>query len=121
MAKKYYTPKGFNSKSLQNLKPAVKGEVRNKTGRPKKLPKLDELLAEVLGSMTEEGKSEAQKVLEALLRKANQGDVKAASLLLDRGYGKVKEHIDITTNEESLNDNKIQIEIITKKDDERRN
>ena len=110
----------FNPKSLQNLKPIQKGEVRNKTGRPKKLPKLDELLIEVLGN-TEEGKTQAQKVLEALLKKANQGDVKAASLLLDRGYGKVKEHIDITTNEESLNDNKIQIEIITqKKDGERR-
>jgi hypothetical protein len=118
MAKKYYTPKGFNPKVLQNLKPAVKGEVRNKTGRPKKLPKLDELLAEVLGSMSEEGKTEAQNILEALLKKANQGDVKAIGLLLDRGWGRVKEHIDITTNEESLNDNKIQIEIITQKKDE---
>jgi hypothetical protein len=112
MAKKYYTPKGFNTKSLSNLKPAVKGEVRNKTGRPKKLPRLDELLAEVLGD-TQEGKTQAQNILEALLKKANNGDVKAAALLLDRGWGKVKEQIDITTNDESLNDNKIQIEIIT--------
>jgi hypothetical protein len=113
MAKKYYTPKGFNSKSLQNLKPTVKGEVRNKTGRPKKLPKLDELLAEVLGD-TQEGKTQAQNILEALLKKANAGDVKAAALLLDRGWGKVKEHIDITSNDETITENnKIQIEIIT--------
>jgi hypothetical protein len=53
--------KGYNPKSKNNLKPAVKGEVRNKTGRPKKLPKLDELLAEVLGD-TEEGKTQAQMI-----------------------------------------------------------
>lgn len=116
MAKKYYTPKGFNPKSAENLKPAKKGEVRNKTGRPKKLPKLDELLAEVLGD-TEEGKTQAQNILEALVKKANNGDVKAAALLLDRGWGKVKEHIDITTNEESINQNKIQIEIVTNNKD----
>ena len=102
----------YNPKSKENLKPATKGEVRNKNGRPKKLPKLDELLAEVLGD-TEEGKTQAQRILEALVSRANNGDVKAAALLLDRGWGKVKEHIDITTNEESLNKPSIQIEIIT--------
>ena len=45
-------------------------------------------------------------------KKATLGDVKAAQLLLDRGYGKVKEQVDITTNDQSIN-NKIQIEIIT--------
>jgi hypothetical protein len=110
--------KGYNPKSKNNLKPAVKGEVRNKTGRPKKLPKLDELLAEVLGD-TEEGKTQAQMILESLVKRAKAGDVKAGALLLDRGWGKVKEHIDVTTNEESLNKNRIQIEIIkTNKDGE---
>lgn len=116
MKDKNYKPKGFNPNSLKNLKPAKKGEVRNKTGRPKKLPKLDELLAEVLGD-TEEGKTHAQTILEALVKKANSGDVKAAALLLDRGWGKVKEQIDITTNEESLNKPSIQIEIITNRKD----
>jgi hypothetical protein len=102
----------YNPKSRENLRPATKGEVRNKTGRPKKLPKLDELLAEVLGD-TEEGKTQAQMILESLVKRARSGDVKAGALLLDRGWGKVKEQIDITTNEESLNNNKIQIEIVT--------
>jgi len=90
-----------------------KGDPRiNRNGRPKKLPKLDELLAEVLGTKVN-GKTEAQKILEALIRKANAGDTKAAALLLDRGYGKVKENLDITTNGESMNPQpKIQIEII---------
>jgi hypothetical protein len=116
MKEKNYKPKGYNPNSLKNLKPAKKGEVRNKTGRPKKLPKLDELLAEVLGD-TEEGKTQAQTILEALVKKANSGDVKAAALLLDRGYGKVKENIDITTNDESLNKPSIQIEIVTNRKD----
>ena len=116
MAKKYYTPKGFNPKSAENLKPATKGEVRNKNGRPKKLPKLDELLAEVLGD-TEEGKTQAQMILESLVKRARSGDVKAGALLLDRGWGKVRENIDITTNEESLNKSTIQIEIITTRKD----
>lgn len=106
----------YNPKSRENLRPAKKGEIRNKNGRPKKLPKLDELLAEVLGD-EEEGKTQAQMILEALVKKANNGDVKAAALLLDRGWGKVKEHIDITSNDETINQNKIQIEIVTTKQD----
>jgi hypothetical protein len=48
-------------------------------------------------------------------RKANSGDVKAANLLLERGWGKVKEHVDITTDGEKLEGPKIQIEVITTK------
>ena len=77
---------------------------------------MDELLAEVLGD-TEEGKTQAQMILESLVKRARSGDVKAGALLLDRGWGKVKEHIDITTNEESLNKPSIQIEIITTRKD----
>ena len=106
----------YNPKSRENLRPAKKGEVKNPKGAPKKLPKLDELLAQVLGE-TEEGKTQAQRILEALVRRANTGDVKASALLLERVYGKVKEHIDITTNEESINKPSIQIEIITTKRD----
>ena len=102
----------YNPKSKDNLKPIKKGEVKNPKGAPKKLPNLDVLLAEVLGN-TQEGKTQAQRILEALVRRANTGDVKASALLLERGYGKVKEKIDITTNEQSLNKPSIQIEIIT--------
>lgn len=104
----------------ENLKPFKKGydERRSKTGRPKKLPQLDVLLAEVLGD-TEEGKTHAQQILEALRRKAKSGDVKAAQLLLDRGYGKAKESLDITTNGENITQPKIQVEILTKKNDDK--
>lgn len=99
-------------------KPFKKGDDRiNRKGRPKKLPQLDVLLAEVLGD-TEEGKTHAQQILEAIRRKAKAGDVKAAQLLLDRGYGKAKESLDITTNGENINQPKIQVEIITKPKDD---
>lgn len=95
-------------------KPFTKGDPRiNRKGRPKKLPKLDELLAEVLGT-EEGGKTAAEQILEAMRKRATHyGDVKAAQLLLDRGYGKVKEKLDITTDGQKLNEQKIQIEIIT--------
>ena len=79
-------------------------------GRPK-LPNLKEVLAKVLGAQTEEGKTEAEAIIEALKKQAKAGNVKASQLLLDRGWGKVKESLDITTGGDKI-DNKIQIEII---------
>ena len=65
----------------------------NRKGAPKKLPALDKLLADVLGS---DGtyKSKAQEIIESLLKRALKGDVRAAELLLERGYGKVLQRID---------------------------
>ncbi len=72
-------------------KPFRKGDPRiNRAGRPKKLPDLDALLCEVLGDHI--NKTVAMKwILMALRKKAMAGDVRAAELLLDRGYGKVKQ------------------------------
>lgn len=64
-------------------------------GRPKDIPELRELLANVLGD-TKEGKSAMEAVLMALRSKALKGDVRAAELLLDRAYGKVKQDMDLT-------------------------
>lgn len=66
------------------------GQTGNPSGRPKKLPQIDLLLADVLGD--EEG-SEAKEILLALLHKAKKGDVRAAEVLLDRAYGKAKQEI----------------------------
>lgn len=80
--------------NTQNLKPFKKGEDkrRNLDGRPHKLPELDKLLAEVLGE-EKEGVEAAKAILMALRAKATKGDVRAAELILNRAYGKPKEHI----------------------------
>ena len=62
-------------------------------GRPKKIPELRELLANVLGD-TKDGKSAAEAILMALRNKAIKGDVRAAELLLDRAYGKATQPIE---------------------------
>ena len=78
-----------------------KGETRNPNGRPRKLPELHVLLAEVLGEQTKEGLTAAEEILRAIYARARKGDTRAAELLLDRAYGKPKQSIDnnITTTE----------------------
>ena len=86
---------------LTQFKPGQSG---NPNGRPKKLPEIDELLAEALGY---EQASEAKEILKALVAKAKKGDVRAAEVLFDRAYGKANQYIkedihqriDITWNE----------------------
>jgi len=76
-----------------NLKPFPKGVSGNPNGRPKKIPEIDVLLAEVLG----ENGEEATAILKALLAKAKKGDVRAAEVILDRTYGKAKQDINQKT------------------------
>lgn len=66
-----------------------KGQTGNPNGRPKKLPELDKLLADVLGD------NEMEKILRAVYAKALKGDTRAAEILLDRGYGKAKQHMEV--------------------------
>jgi hypothetical protein len=82
-----------SEKSLKNLNPAKKGEVRNPKGKPPKLPDLDILMAEVLGE-EKDGKTAAQAILAALRAKAAKGDIRAAEVLLNRGYGLPKQKIE---------------------------
>jgi hypothetical protein len=68
------------------------GQSGNPKGRPKKIPALDKLLNEVLGSVEDED-SEMKAVINALITRAKKGDVRAAEVLLDRAYGKPKQDI----------------------------
>jgi len=81
----------------ENLTPFPKGKSGNPNGRPKKIPELDKLLADVLGD-EKEGITAAQAILMALRKKAAAGDVRAAEVLLERAYGKAKQQIDYTGN-----------------------
>lgn len=76
----------------KNLKPFPKGQSGNPKGRPKKLPELDVLLADVIGG---ENEDEAKAIIQSLLKQAKKGNVRAAEVLLDRAYGKVKQDIKV--------------------------
>ena len=77
-----------------------KGQTGNPNGRPKKLPELNKLMADILGD-EKNGLTTAERILKAIEAKALRGDIKAAEMLLDRGYGKPKQTTDtnITTTE----------------------
>ena len=77
-----------------------KGQTGNPNGRPRKLPALDKLMADVLGE-EKDGITAGEAILKALRAKATKGDVRAAEVLLDRAYGKPKQTTDtnITTTE----------------------
>lgn len=89
------------NKNLEKRTPFKKGVSGNPKGRPKKLPDLEILLADVLGE-TKDGKTAAQAILMALRSKATKGDVRAAEVLLDRAWGKAKNHVDITSLGEKI-------------------
>ena len=82
--------------TIENLQPFKKGQSGNPNGRPKKLPELDKLLADVLGE-EKDGVTAAEAILKKLRAMAAAGNIRAAELLLDRGYGKAKQSIDHTT------------------------
>jgi hypothetical protein len=103
VAQKASTPpkKGEKRKSLPEDSPAKrvekyqwpKGVSGNPNGRPRVLPKLDKVLASILGGYDVEGQdSKLRSLVESLLLQAqnprNKNAVRAAQLLLERAYGK---------------------------------
>lgn len=79
--------------------PFKKGDARiNRKGRPLKIRGLDELLRDVLDEDMN-GRQAMELVLIALRKKAMAGDTRAAELLMDRRYGKLKtlSEIDLTS------------------------
>lgn len=86
-----------NNNPIPNNKPFKKGQSGNPNGRPKKLPELDKLLADVLGE-EKDGLTAAEAILKALRMKAAKGDIRAAEVLLERAYGKAKQTMDINNS-----------------------
>ena len=90
-----------NLKNLEKRKPFKKNDPRiNRDGRPK-LPDISEALEKVLNE-EKDGLKALDAVLKSLRNKAIKGDVRAIQELLDRAYGKSKQHIDHTTDGEKL-------------------
>ena len=76
----------------------------NKAGRPRKLPNLDRLLLEVLGT-EEEKNSMMKQMLTSAAKRARKGDNKALEILVDRAYGKQ------VVDKPVVIDNKLEIKI----------
>ena len=87
--------------TIENLQPFKKGQSGNPKGRPKKLPEIDKLLADVLGE-EKDGVTAAEAILKKLRAMAASGNLRAAEILLDRGYGKAKQQVDMTSGGKSF-------------------
>ena len=79
----------------EGAKPFKKGQTGNPNGRPK-MPDLKEAISKIL-SEEKNGQSALEAVLIALFNRALKGDVRAAQELLDRGFGKSQQNIDLST------------------------
>lgn len=81
----------------ENIKPHKfkKGQSGNPKGRPRKLPELKSLLDEVMG---EEGggMSAMEAMLKRIRKKAIDGDLRAAELLLKYSYGMPKQSVELS-------------------------
>jgi hypothetical protein len=87
--------------TIENLQPFKKGQSGNPKGRPKKLPEIDKLLADVLGE-EKDGVTAADAILRKLRAMAAAGNIRAAEILLDRAYGKAKQSVDLTSDGEKI-------------------
>jgi len=67
------------------------------------LPGLDELIDKIMGEQRD-GVTAMEVILRAIRAKAARGDVRAAELLLDRSYGKVKQEIDLSDSRQAVAD-----------------
>jgi hypothetical protein len=62
-------------------------------GRPKKLPEIEQVMATLL-SEEKGGRTAIDAIISSMIAKAVKGDVQAAKMLLDRGYGIPKQQIE---------------------------
>jgi len=76
-----------------------KGVPNVRGGRPKKIPDLDILLADILGQKDKSGNTAAMLILAAIRKKALAGDVRAAEVLMDRAWGKARQEINVNKTE----------------------
>ena len=85
----------------RNLKPAKKGEVLNPYGRWGKAGKPNNLKAILNAIVFEDGEisSKAERIMQVLTSLAEQGNIKAIEIILDRIDGKVAEKVQVESKE----------------------
>ena len=100
-----------NPKSLENLHPAKKGEVRNPNGRHTGIPNAKTRYSRLLGLVTKNknpvtGEEEEFTQLElmdmAIFNKALKGDMAAYKEIMDRLEGKSMQSVDHTTQGDKI-------------------
>ena len=80
-----------------NLRPWRPGQSGNPKGRPP-MPDLRAVLQDALGRPRKDGRTELAAVVEALLTRAQAGDVRAAELLLERAFGRTPQRADVAVD-----------------------
>ena len=78
-----------------------RGESGNPNGRPK-LPDLKEAMQSILNEGGKDGVTALETILKRLRKMAADGNLKAIDILLDRAYGKAKQQIDVTSQDEKI-------------------
>lgn len=98
-------PRAIPPKSAQ----FIKGESGNPNGRPKGARSLSTILREMLEEEIEEnvdGKKERKQfqdvIVRKLLKKANDGDLRAIQEIFDRVEGRAQSKVDVTSNGETV-------------------
>ena len=76
---------------IQNLKPWPKGVSGNRAGRPK-----GDLASEIAQAVFE---NNPEAIYNGMLRRLKKGDARVFKVLAERGYGKVKEQIEVDFSE----------------------
>ena len=94
----------------QNLKPFKKGQSGNPSGRPPKLPDIDDIIARVMSETDAEGLTRIEKILRKMAIKA-ETDCRAAELVLIRCYGKMKQTSDLNLSVEKLSEEQMDLYI----------
>lgn len=97
-----------NPENIKNHK-FKKGQTGNPNGRPKGSRSLSTILKEMLEEeivITIDGKKERKQfqeiIIRKLLKKANDGDIRAIQEILDRVEGKAKQQLDINNIKGSI-------------------
>ena len=86
----------MDEKTLENLKSWQKGQSGNPRGKKKGTKNRKTIVREMLESVDNSGLTTTERIVKALIKKALKGDVKAFHALMDSGYGKIKEEVQMT-------------------------